>query len=193
MRRAACTADGWRCDLWFVAILALVLFSDGAAAQDRSLEYSVKASYLFKLAPFVQWPAGTFGTTATPLLLCVIGSDPVADLVEAAFAAQSASGEVVVRHVAANAAASARCHVAYVGRLPGDALAGVLAALRGMPVLTVTDVPADARVKGIVNFVVADKRVRFEMDLQAASDAGLAMSSKLLDLAVRVRPKAGVE
>jgi YfiR/HmsC-like len=42
---------------------------------------------------------------------------------------------------------------------------------------------------GVVNFVLRDNRVRFEIDENAASEDGLTISSKLLQLAVRVRPQ----
>ena len=65
--------------------------------------------------------------------------------------------------------------------------ARVLDAARGSPVLTITDVPAVSRTKGIINLIVVDNRVRFEIDLQSAAENGLNISSKLLDLAASVR------
>jgi hypothetical protein len=54
-------------------------------------------------------------------------------------------------------------------------------------VLTVTDA-APSGVHGIVNFVLLDDRVRFEIDLGQAARNGIAISSKLLSLAVTVQP-----
>ena len=59
--------------------------------------------------------------------------------------------------------------------------------MRGSPVLTVTDAATDAGAHGIVNFVIEGNRVRFEIDLNAAAENHLMISSKPLDLAVRVR------
>jgi hypothetical protein len=40
----------------------------------------------------------------------------------------------------------------------------------------------------MINFIVADNRVRFEIDEAAARRNGLQISSKLLSLAASVRP-----
>jgi hypothetical protein len=66
-------------------------------------------------------------------------------------------------------------------------VAQALDAVRGAPVLSVTDGAKSADAKGIVHFVVLENRVRFEIDVQAASASGLKISSKLLDLAVNAR------
>ena len=65
----------------------------------------------------------------------------------------------------------------------------LLGAARGSPALTVTDVGQDAPEKGIINFVIADNRVRFEIDDRAAAQAGFTISSKLLSLALSIKPR----
>jgi len=57
-------------------------------------------------------------------------------------------------------------------------------------VLTVTDSMTDPRSKGIINFVIDNNRVRFEIDNRAAAENGLTISSKLLSLAISVRPRS---
>lgn len=71
--------------------------------------------------------------------------------------------------------------------MTGVATAEVVAALQGAPVLTVTDAPQGDATGGVINFVLIDGRVRFDIDQRAAQDNHLVISSKLLGLAVRVR------
>jgi hypothetical protein len=63
-------------------------------------------------------------------------------------------------------------------------VADALDKVRGAPVLTVTDGASDTGSRGMVNFVLRDNRVRFEIDEISASQSGLMISSKLLSLAV---------
>jgi hypothetical protein len=79
------------------------------------------------------------------------------------------------------------CHLLYISG--GDAAAAqrAEAALAAEPTLTVTDSIVDASAKGMINFVIADNRVRFEIDDAAAKRTGLQISSKLLSLAVAVK------
>jgi len=160
-----------------------------ALAQTRALEHAVKVSYLFKFAPFVEWPDRAFDSPSDSLGVCIVGSDLVTELVDDAARTAAASGRpLVVRRPPAGAVRDTKCHVLYVAQ--GESLARALDQVRGAPVLTITDAATDSRQKGIVNFVVVDNRVRFEVDLLAAAENGLSISSKLLDLAIRVRPRA---
>ena len=75
----------------------------------------------------------------------------------------------------------------YVGNEYRGDLHELISSLGHRPVLVVTD-EADALAAGsMVNFVIADGRVRFEVSLTSAARAGLKISSQLLAVAVRVQ------
>jgi hypothetical protein len=54
--------------------------------------------------------------------------------------------------------------------------------------LTVTESEASDR-RGMVNFVLQDNRIRFEIDDAAAAQNGVEISAKVLKLALSVRRK----
>jgi hypothetical protein len=83
--------------------------------------------------------------------------------------------------------AVAACHVLYVAGLPVDAIEAYLQAAKGKAILTVTDNATNRRAQGIVNFVIRDNRVRFEIDLELAASHRLTVSSKLASLALPSR------
>ena len=60
--------------------------------------------------------------------------------------------------------------------------------LKGAPVLTIGETPGFARNGGIINLILEDNKVRFEVNVQAAKDADLNISSRLLALA-RIIPE----
>jgi hypothetical protein len=67
-------------------------------------------------------------------------------------------------------------------------LAETIQAVRGLPILTVGDMPGFAKSGGIINLVLEDNRMRFEVNVKAAKDADLNISSRLLALARIVQP-----
>jgi hypothetical protein len=81
---------------------------------------------------------------------------------------------------------SSACQVLYAGGTPDQPIAAMLAAVRDRPVLTLTDNAPDPATRGMINFIINDDRVRFEIDEAAAEQSGLSISSKLLSLAARV-------
>lgn len=161
-----------------------------AARADESgaLALAVKAAFLYKFEPFVSWPASAFPAPDSPFNLCVVGDDPFGSLLDRVVAGQQTAGHgiAVVRLRALSP--DAHCSLAYIAAADAAAARQAEAAVAGTPVLTITDSIADASAKGMINFVIADNRVRFEIDAALARQAGLEISSKLLSLAVSVKP-----
>jgi hypothetical protein len=170
---------------------ALAVFLGGAipaCAADRSLEYAVKATFLYKFAGFVEWPAGSYEHESSPFHLCVVGTDPFGGrILENAVRGQRVGRHPIVLRRLANVEPGSGCHAMFVS---GRGTAEALSAVRGTPTLTVTDSSFDAA-RGIIRFVIVDDRVNFEIDNVAAAGSHLVISSKLLALAHRVRSRAG--
>jgi hypothetical protein len=170
-----------------LAALSPCPWSRGAAAQEASLEYAVKATYLYKFAPFVEWPPGAFATATSPVEICVVGDDPFGPTLDRALEGQRVGERAFALRRLGPSELPVSCHVAYLAATGAQPVAETLRAVAGAPVLTVTNEAVSPRAKGIVNFVLREGRVRFEIDNRAAAEAGIAISSKLLGIAVAVR------
>jgi hypothetical protein len=153
-----------------------------------SLEYAVKATYLYKLAPFVNWPAEEFATPDAPFRICVVGSDPFGDFLENAVAGRRFGNHPFEVQRLDSLTPDADCQIAFLSHVPSQGISRALEAVKGKPVLTVVDSNVPER-GGIMQFVIAQGRVRFEIDTAAAARNHLTISSKLLDLALVVRPR----
>jgi hypothetical protein len=175
-----------------VATAAVAAVWAGVASGQAAspLEAAVKANDLYTLGPFVDWPATVFASAVSPFNVCVLGDDPCGRVLDQAVAGQAVSGHPIAVHRPATAQAAAACHVVYVGRMRGPGAADALRALRGVPVLTVTDARAGGA-GGMVHFVLREGRVRFALDPRAARASGLTLSSKLQALAVPPAPGGG--
>lgn len=147
-----------------------------APAQGRALE----AAYLFKLTPFVDWPANVFLSPGDPFRLCVVGEDPFGAVLDQAGQGQMAGLRSISIVRLKTATPGDHCQLMFVAGDP-QFVSQSLAAVSGSPVLTVTD--RQSGDKGVVNFVADEKRVRLEIDQQAAIKNHLSVSSKLLDIA----------
>jgi hypothetical protein len=119
----------------------------------------------------------------------VSGKDPFGQTLDRAVNGQHFEGHsLVVRRLPAVTAASG-CQIVYLGPSSDQTLAQSLEALRGQPILTVSDSssspPPNSEERGIINFLIEDNKVRFQIDEHAAAQNHLALSSKLLSLAVQ--------
>ena len=180
--------EGLRAATWRSALAACALWAapgPGARAQG-ALEFAVKANYLYKIAPFVTWPARAFRTAVAPFEICVIGEDPFGRVLDDAVQGQRMGDHPIVVRRLATATAGMNCHVLYAGRSAAQTTADMLQAVAGEPVLTITDQGPGAAA-GMVEFIMQGGRVRFAINAAAAEATGMVISSKLLALALSVR------
>jgi hypothetical protein len=168
-----------------LTLCLLALFWPARGQGDAMLENAVKATYLYKLAAFVTWPSGT--VPARAFVICVVGDDPFGAVLNQAVAGQTVQQHPIAIQRDATITNNPGCQLMYVAGSDAEPVAAALAAVRGAPVLTVTDGQSAANPAGMINFVLQDGYVRFEIDPQLATQAGLNISSKLLSLAVRLR------
>jgi hypothetical protein len=188
----ALLTDGSRSSRFLrAAAIAAVLAAGGAraATPDGSVEFAVKAAYLYKFGEFVEWPASSFESDASPTTLCIVGDDPFGATLDKAVAGQRIGNRPIAVKRLKQAEARSGCQVMYVSSKDVGALATAIATVRGENVLTITDGATGMAPPGIINFVIANNRVRFEIDDGAAAANGLVISSKLLALASSVKPK----
>lgn len=152
---------------------------------------AIKAAFLYKLAPFIAWPATTFAAPDSPFIICVVGADPFGPTLDQVAGGKRISVHPVLVRRLDKIDAMTGCNIAYITGGKYQSVTDALASVEGTPVLTVTD-QSVAAVRGIVHFVVLKNRVRFAIDDEAAARNGLAVSSKLMRLAVQVHKRQGV-
>ena len=172
----------WR---WLRRLVAVGLALSWAPAHSASLEYQVKAAYLYKLVSFVDWPSGSLPPPGAPITLCVAGDDPFGSVLDQAVRNQQVNGHPLAVRRMATVSQSAGCQVLYIAGSRRQSVASALQAAKGAPSLTVTEGPQTPG--SIIQFVVQDGRVRFTIDVTAAAQNGLTISSKLLSLALSVK------
>lgn len=159
------------------------------AVAQESLESPIKATFLYRFGDFVEWPPGAFPAVGAPLNICVVGVDVFGEVLDAALAGQSAAGRALAIHRLTVLDAGSNCHIAYISGSGAQPVEMALEAVRNAPVLTVTDA-ANGDTRGAVHFEVVDDKVRFHIDEAAASRGGLAVSSRLLNIALTVQRRA---
>ena len=163
-----------------------------AAAPQRSeaapsVEYQVKAGFLFNFAKFVQWPASAFSAPDSPIVVGILGDDPFGPFLDQVVQAEPVERHKVVVKRIARPEDAGQCHILFVPRSVSGPSAAIMAGLRAKSVLTVGETDRFLEEGGIINLVIDRSKVRFEINLDAAREARLTVSSKLLKLARKVQ------
>ena len=154
-----------------------------AHADDAQIsEYRVKTAFLYNFARFITWPESAL-QDRTEFTLCIIGTDPFGVQLDKLTGKTVHAHTLVVRRIL-NIGDVHDCHLVYISEDADHA--EVLSVVRSIPVLTVSDAGNFIDQGGIIQFVLVHSKVRFKINVAAASKAGLSVSSKLLSLATSV-------
>ncbi|WP_157268295.1 YfiR family protein [Azohydromonas aeria] len=172
------------------AALLLGLATSPAQAQAPSAaEYQVKAAFLVKFGSYVEWPAPVFEGRDSPFVIGVLAAGAVADEVERAAAGAVVDGRpVLVRRLERleRSEPFPGMHLLFIDRSRSGLLADTLGLARGRPLLTVTESEQALALGVMVNFVIVENKVRFDIALAPAEASQLKISARLLAVARRV-------
>ncbi len=169
-----------------VAIIALCAIAAAVSAQNRVSEYAVKAAYLFNFGRFVRFAPSDAVNNRRTFDICIVGEDPLGLALDDLTANERLDGKPV-RVARMKTAGEARtCAIAYISSAEGAHVRTDLDALRGLPVLTVSDSANFLQHGGMIQFVIIGNHVRFAVNLDAVRSAQINLSSELLKVAVSV-------
>jgi hypothetical protein len=174
-----------------VALLVATLLPWVHAAVEPD-EGAVKAAFVLNFMKFVEWPASAFPSAEAPVLLAVLGVDPVAASLPSLHGKLVSGRPVVVRRVS-DLGDLGECQVIYVGASEQERLPEILRAVHARPTLVVADFEGFAGRGGTIGFIRRDDRIGFEVNEESARRAGLQVSAKLLYLGKSVRGGPGGE
>jgi len=169
-----------RAAAWVLLVAGL---SGARPASAGSLEYRVKAAFLYNFARFVEWPAQAFDGPEAPYAICILGQDPYGEDLDAAAGANTVQGRRIVVRRLSDAKVATDCHILFISTSERRRVPAIIEALGSAPVLTVGEDEAFTRLGGCIRFFLLENKVRLEVNLPAAERARLRVSSKLLNLA----------
>jgi YfiR/HmsC-like len=169
-----------------VLLTMVLVFNRASPAQEAALsEHQLKAVFLYNFAKFVEWPADAFAGPESPFVIGVIGENPFDDFLDRTVAGKSINGHpIAIKHCKTLAEVKS-CHILFVSLSERKRLKEIVAATRGAHVLTVSEIDRFLLDGGMIQFLMEGNKVRFSIDDRPAKDAGLRISSKLLNLAKR--------
>jgi hypothetical protein len=172
-----------------VALLLTVPSAWPQHSQDtNTAEYRAKATFLANFTYFVEWPGEAFPTPQAPLFICVDGDFSFGPLLAEKTGSVSLQGRhIEVRWLRKEIKEELRaCHILFVSRSAAKRYGIVLGLVQGARVLTVGETPDFLANGGAVSFSLQQGALQFEVNLGAANEAHLKISSKMLALAKHV-------
>jgi hypothetical protein len=177
--------DPSRLATFFAAVLAGASATNPISAQAVS-EYELKAAFVYNFARFVEWPAHSFKEPSDPIKVCILGENPFGRALDNALQGKVVDSRTFIVEQISDSRHAIGCHILFVSASERKRVPAILESVTS-GVLTVGDLDGFAAQGGVVNFTLEAGKVRFEINVAAAGQQGLRVSSKLLSVAKIVR------
>jgi len=174
--------------VWFLHVATVLM-------AEQANEFQVKAAYLYNFGKFVEWPSAAFAQPDSPIVIGILGTDPFGALIDQIVENKKVGARsfVVKRLKWSSDLKELRdCKILFVGASEKAHIDELIQIVKTLPILTVGETPGFAERGGVIRFVLEDNRVRFEVNVEAAHQAELTISSRLLTLA-RIIQQAAAE
>ncbi|HEX6885571.1 MAG TPA: YfiR family protein [Planctomycetota bacterium] len=146
-------------------------------------EYQIKAAFLLNFIRYTTWPPEAFANPKAPIEVTVVGRDPFGPILEETFAGETIEGRRIVVRRERGLPEALTGHVVFSADLEHVGRAELLRACRRRPMLLVGESPDFAAEGACVNFYLADKKTRFEINTDSLAEAKLVISPAVLKLA----------
>ena len=176
-----------------VVVIPLSELPETHAEPRPLLEYSVKAAFLYNFARFVEWPESAFEHRDAPITFCILGEDPFGATIDKTLQNKRIHNRALIIRRHKSVGQIKACHILFISTSEKQRLRQILESVQDQNVVTVSEMEGFARHGGIINLIIEDQRVRFEVNLDAAEQNQLKISSRVLKLAkvVLKRGQAG--
>jgi hypothetical protein len=168
----------------FALLLSTAIGLSGSAQDPVYDADEVKAAFLYHFGTYVQWPDAAPGAPA--MTIAVLDHAAVAGQLARFLPGRRIQGREVAVVEITGIEELGSAEILFIGGGQSARLTGLIAALQGRPTLIVTDTDDGLERGAMVNFRLVDSRVRFEISVARAEQAGLMLSSRLLSAAWRV-------
>jgi hypothetical protein len=163
--------------------LGLIHILGNFALSEGPSEYKVKAAFLYSFTKFVQWPPSGATNSNDPVTVCVFGENPFGGALQEILADKTFNGRPFSIKEMTSTQDVRACLILFVSASERKRLRTVLESVQGAAVLTIGDTQGFAEDGCIIDFILEDSKMRFEINTIAADRARLKISSKLLSLA----------
>jgi len=165
-------------------VFFLFSFANYPANADDNKEALIKAAFVVNFIKFVEWPSDKAIAKQPKIDICLLGDNSITNFSQVFKQASKPNLNIALVRENNLANVVGHCHILFIGSV--DRQREVIEALKGQPVLTVSDTSAFTEHGGMMGFVVDDGKVKLVVNKKAIESGGMYVDAQLLEIAFKV-------
>lgn len=175
---------GLKLRMLLLVLLPLSCSATHAYADNIEFEYRVKSAFLYNFTKFIEWPAPE--ATRSDFVMCVAGNSQFHAKLMETVGNQQSNNKPIRFSFLQHPGEARNCQLVFLGFADHERLSDWVDSMSELAVLTVSDEQDFINVGGMIQFIIVDGKIRFDINQSAAKSLRIKMSSKLLGLARNV-------
>ena len=178
--------------LRILAVIAALWANKAVLSADSPAptEYEVKGALLYNLTKYVDWPARSFSSSNSPMVVAILGLDNFGDDFKRMVDGKTINGRKLVLKRMSWSDDLRSVHLLFVSASEKKRLPELLEKLRDASVLTVGENDSFLELGGMINLSKQENRIRPEINLESVERSQIKISSKLLSISTVVNGRA---
>ena len=151
-------------------------------SEDPNLQF--KKTFIWAFTKYIEWPS-SYATG--DFVIGILGDSPLQNyLGQLKDKYGDVEGQNIEVRIFSSVSKIEKCHILYIPDEKSNELNSVIAKLKGKSTLIITEGEGLARQGAIINFVVRDNKIKFEINKKTAESYSLQVSSVLSDLGILI-------
>jgi YfiR/HmsC-like len=151
----------------------------------QEYENQVKATFIYNFSRFIEWPAGTFTSGRSSLTVCVLGNNPFGGALDSIEGKNVQGRKIEIEHLTSFSKSDA-CQILFISSSEREHLKEILESAKHSRILTIGEISQFTQNGGVVALAMRKDRIHFSVNLDAANETGVKISSTVLRLATIV-------
>lgn len=189
---------GRPCSAFFAAWMASLVFALGCFAPGNCAggegavrkEYQLKAAFIYNFTKFIEWPAECFPDANAPIVIAVADQSPCTAELGAVVKGRKVNERDLAIKTVTTLETAKGFHILFIPATEDERLEKWMEAVRGKGVLVVGESEAFLKRGGMINFLLEEEKIRFEINMDQTEAARLKISAQLQKLAKSIRRKS---
>ena len=157
-------------------------FQSEPKMKDTDTNAILKASYIYNFAKMIDWPeaekSGNF-------IIGVYGSSGVYKELIKKYASKNIGNQQIEVKKLSDTPTVGKIHLLYITKDKEQDISALLKSIKKKPVLVITENPGSLEKGSIINFIIVDSSLNFELNVDQANKHDLIVGSRLKDLAYK--------
>ncbi len=182
------------------AVCLVAYNSYGQSESSKFKEYEVKAAFMYNFLKFTDFPSQKMAESNTEMIIGIIGKDPFGKAIGVIKNKKVKGRKVVIKlfksfeelkkedkpEFLSKIGWIKSCHLLFICSSEKKNFSEITDIVKNNNVLTVGEAKGFLEVGGVINFIMHENNVNFEINVIAAKKAKLQIRSQLLRLAEKV-------